>query len=265
MDYIILKILNNNVVLLEKDEEQMIAIGKGLGFNKKPGDYISEFVEEVRIFYVTNEHKNKTNVDLDGIEEQLEIIINGLKEQLNVSDENYGNLLYDHVLVAVQRLKLGFALENPFNAEIKTMYSKEYDIAYEVGKLISEKVNIDFTENEVCFLALHIKSITTYTPVVDSIKEIRLLNASIKKISDIYGVSDDTKTLIHSLQKIIINNCNRSEITGEFEIFVEKNLNEYYKVSKEIIKNLEKELRIKISNSNKCLFAFDVYRFVNNM
>ena len=43
------KILNNNVVITEKDQAEVVAMGRGLAFGKKIGDQIA--VDKIEKFY----------------------------------------------------------------------------------------------------------------------------------------------------------------------------------------------------------------------
>lgn len=48
----ILKVLNSSVVLIDSNQQKMIALGKGIGFGKKPGEIISDdSIDEIYLPY----------------------------------------------------------------------------------------------------------------------------------------------------------------------------------------------------------------------
>lgn len=55
--FIVKKILNNNVLIAENEEfKEVVLIGKGIGFNKKRGDQLSEEFAE-KIFVLKDKEK----------------------------------------------------------------------------------------------------------------------------------------------------------------------------------------------------------------
>ena len=49
-------------------------------------------------------------------------------------------------------------LENPFLDEIKTLFSREYELAQKAATMIEDKTKIHFPEDEIGFITLHIHS-----------------------------------------------------------------------------------------------------------
>lgn len=52
MDYSVIKIINNNVILAREryTEDQVILMSKGIGFNRKPNDTVSDSGIDNKIF-----------------------------------------------------------------------------------------------------------------------------------------------------------------------------------------------------------------------
>lgn len=266
MQYNVVKVLNNNVLQIEKDDVQMIAIGKGIGFNRKKDEKIDSFTEDTKMFYITEDQKYKNNINMDEIEEKLDIIIDEISKELNVNEKSYFSLLQDHLLLAIERIKLGFSFENPFNDEIKIIYSKEYLIADKIAKSIDEKLDVTFSENEKSFLTLHLYSITSYTPVNRTLKEIRLLNEATKNVSTLCGlpqngVDINDKVILYSLKELVFKDYSFDKIDAAFNQFIKNKFYEYYEISKTVITKLYENLDMEVNENVISLFTLDIYRF----
>lgn len=161
---LIKKALNNNVLIAEHSSYgEVVLIGKGIGFNRKRGDYIDTDIVE-KLFVLKNEKeqvnylKLLSHVDND----LLEVIISSIeliKSKTNaVLNEHIHVALTDHIMFAVSRLSNGLVLNNPFLIETKALYPFEYQIAEEVVKLIEEQKGFHLPVGEIGFIALHIHS-----------------------------------------------------------------------------------------------------------
>lgn len=266
MSYLIEKPLNNNVLLLEKDNEKMVAIGKGIGFNKTSGEKIDSFDSEVKIFYLTSDHKFKTSVDVDGLEKELKSIIHILSRELDISETSHFELLYDHMLLAIERIKLGFDFENPFNEEIKMIYAKEYILAKKIAELVNERIHVKFSDNEISFLTLHIKSITSLTPVNQTFKEIRILYEAIEQtcrqlnVEHVHGDIGE-KAMFYSLRELMLNANKFKAIDEKFNMSTKTVLMEEYVIAELVLEKLCKKLMVVINENIISLFAIDIYKF----
>lgn len=161
---LIKKALNNNVLIAEHSSYgEVVLIGKGIGFNRKRGDYIDTDIVE-KLFVLKNEKeqvnylKLLSHVDND----LLEVIISSIeliKSKTNaVLNEHIHVALTDHIMFAASRLSNGLVLNNPFLIETKALYPFEYQIAEEVVKLIEEQKGLHLPVGEIGFIALHIHS-----------------------------------------------------------------------------------------------------------
>lgn len=156
------KILNNNVVVsTDENKNEIIVMGRGLGFKQKTGNKIDEDKIE-KIF--TLEDKKMTNKFKALIEEIpmeymliTEKIINYAKLKLGrkLSDIVYITLT-DHIYYAIQRYHEGINIKNILLVEIKQLYKEELEIGKKALKMVNEHFNISLPPDEAGFIALHI-------------------------------------------------------------------------------------------------------------
>ena len=158
----IAKVYNNNVIsAFNEKNEELVVMGRGLAFQKKPGDSVDEDKIE-KIFALKNNdmsEKFKTLLYEVPIEymEVTEDIIKIAKSRLgrNLNDSIYISLT-DHIHFAVERNKKGYDIKNALLWEIKRFYKQEFVIGLEALKIIQEKLGVLLPEDEASFIAMHI-------------------------------------------------------------------------------------------------------------
>lgn len=161
------KVLNNNVLIAEHPSyEEVVLIGKGIGFNRKRGDTIETDSVE-KLFVLKNEKEQENYIKLlpfinnellDVIISAIDLITERTKTELN---EHIHVALTDHLMFAINRMSQGMEIKNPFLIETKTLYRFEYEIASEVVQLIEAKTGVSLPVGEIGFIALHIHSAIT--------------------------------------------------------------------------------------------------------
>lgn len=161
-EYIINKILSNNVVLVNFESQKYILVGKGIGFNKKRGEIIcgEDIIEETFISLSGMDGKEQEEfinmVDpkiIELTENIIEMVTDELEEELN---PNIHLGLIDHINFAIKRISEGIEIVNPFMEETKILYPKEYSIAEEAVDYLKNQLKIEIPETEIGFIALHI-------------------------------------------------------------------------------------------------------------
>jgi transcriptional antiterminator len=161
------KVLNNNVLIASHPTyDEVVLIGKGIGFGKKKGDIIEQKGVE-KWFILKNEHEQEEYKKLlpHLNEEFIEImndVIHHIRKRTNSPlNEHIHVALTDHILFALKRLEQGMDLKNPFLIETKSLYPLEYEIAAEVVQMLNERLETKLPEGEIGFIALHIHSALT--------------------------------------------------------------------------------------------------------
>lgn len=157
----VIKSLNNNMVLLEDQKGQTrICQGKGIGFQKKPGDLIDTNLIERSFILETEDERSRFQelfLEIPDVFWRLaeDIVLYGRqKYSLQVSDKVILPLC-DHLAGSVRRYQNGIALGNPMLWDIKRIYPKEFKVGQYALRLINENFQIEMREDEAAFLAYH--------------------------------------------------------------------------------------------------------------
>lgn len=162
MEMKIEKIINNNIVSTKDEyDNELVIMGKGLGFGKKAGQLLDEDKIE-KIFKLDNK---------DSMERFKELLKRLPLEYLRVADEiisyaretlgkelneNVYLTLTDHISFAIERHKEGLLYSNPLFEEIRMFYPNEYAVGCYALYLIEKKTEIRLPEDEAASIALHL-------------------------------------------------------------------------------------------------------------
>jgi transcriptional antiterminator len=195
------KVLNNNVLIAEHPSyEEVVLIGKGIGFNRKHGDTIETDSAE-KFFVLKNEKEQENYIKLlPFIENELhEVIISAIdliKQRINSSlHEHIHVALTDHLMFAITRVSKGMEMKNPFLIETKTLYRHEYEVAADVVQLIKEKTGIALPTGEIGFIALHIHSAMTNKNLSEVNQHSQLVSRLVEMVEEQFEIEIDKESI----------------------------------------------------------------------
>ena len=129
---VIQKVINNNVIsAYDENQQEVVIMGKGIGFKAHTGDAIDESRVE-KVFRIENEKLSRQfqeileNIPLEHMQLTSDIITYA-KKNLNVQlNQSIYITLTDHINFAIQRQVQGIQLKNALLWEIKKFYHQEY-------------------------------------------------------------------------------------------------------------------------------------------
>lgn len=156
------KILNNNVIV-SKDQRnnEIVAMGRGLAFRKRIGDFVqSEKID--KIFHLSDTSTSQKFQELvnDIPIEYLALadeIVEYAKSTLEIAlnDSVYISLT-DHLYTAIKRCKNGIQVPNILLWDIKRLFPKEFGVGKRAIEKISQYYHTQLSEDEAGFIALHL-------------------------------------------------------------------------------------------------------------
>lgn len=158
----ILKIINNNIVsATDEDGNEVVAMGRGLGFKRKPGQDIAE-TEIEKIFRIDNQDSmERFKKLLKGLPmEYVQLadeIISCAKENLDIMlSETVYLTLTDHISFVIDQCKAGRSFTNILHEEVKRFYSDEYTVGLKAVEMIRERTGCALDADEAASIALHL-------------------------------------------------------------------------------------------------------------
>jgi len=157
----IAKILNNNVVIvLDEYQREQVVMGRGLSFQKRPGDLLDQRRIEKVFALQSDELVRRLSELLNQI--PLEVmtacdrIINLASGRLGKLQDSLYITLTDHCYFAIERMKKGTVIRNVLLWEIKRLYPKEFQLGQEARAILAKRLGVELPEDEAGFIALHL-------------------------------------------------------------------------------------------------------------
>ena len=198
---IVHKVLNNNVVSSTNDDHnEVIVMGRGIGFQKKIGDLIEDsLIEKIFILNDKDIVSKLEKLFKDIPEEYLEIsdeIVQYARNKYDISlRENIYLSLTDHIGVAVARIRNGMEISNVMLSDIKCFYKNEYEIGLKALEIIDRKMSVVLPDDEAGFIALHILNASQDQMGADNLDALRISHDILNIVSDYYKLSLDKESI----------------------------------------------------------------------
>lgn len=186
--YRIIKVLNNNGILVYHNEtgRELILMGNGVGFGKKPTQQIEDMPGAKVYSLVTRQKQQSVLKVVNGIQPGfIEAAGRIIEEAEKVfSEVNHEILLpmADHIALAAKRAKENRQIPNPFTPDIRVLFSKEYTVAMRGRDIIREMMGYEISDDEVGFLTLHIHAGLSDEQVSVTLDTTRIINEGIRMI-----------------------------------------------------------------------------------
>lgn len=197
------KVINNNIIKSTNDDGQdILVMGKGIGFKKAIGDDIdAQAIEQIYTSH-TDVTTNKltqllSNVRLEHLQVANEIIgfaKVSLGKKLN---ENIYLTLTDHIDYAIERHAGGLPVSNALLWEIKRFYNHEYLIGKEALSMIQNRLGVSLPEDEAGFIALHIVNAELDLSQVNQVSEMMKIIQTIVNIVKYHYKTDLDEYTLH--------------------------------------------------------------------
>lgn len=268
------KVLNQNAVLVIDKEQEKVAVGKGVGFNKKKNDVLSPQQVE-RMFVMEPEGLKKLQVLLSQIDEKYffvteEIIAHAetiLGEKLN---EHINIGLSDHIAFAAENIQNNIIVRNKLLNEIEILYSEEFSIAQWAVDYLTQTLGIPFSYDEAGYIAIHIHSARSgRTDNSKSIREVTIVSEIIHLIEQELGINihDEKMSLSYSRLvnhlRLFIHRFQQSQyavLDDEILDVVRKKYAESYEISKKVQVLLMRNFHYQVPNEELGYLAIHIER-----
>lgn len=272
-EYKVKKVLNNNVLIGSHESfGEVVLIGKGIGFNQKPGQLIDSALVE-KLFVLKNEKEQENYIKLMPFvdNELLEVIISSIElikqRSSSVLNEHIHVALTDHLMFAITRLKKGMEMKNPFLIETKALYPFEYEVAQEVVGHIGQRTGIYLPEGEVGFIALHVHSAVMNRNLSEVNQHSQLVTHLVNMIEDQLDIkidkdSIDYMRLVRHI-RFTMERVNKGEQVEEPEKITSLLKEEYpvcYNLSWKLIKVMQQTLKKPVYNAEAVYLTMHLQR-----
>lgn len=273
----IAKVYNNNVIsAFNEKNQELVVMGRGLAFQKKPGDTVDEDKIEKTFVLKNNDLSERFRTLLYEVPiEYMEItesIIQMAKSRLgrNLNDSIYVSLT-DHIHFAVDRHQQGYDIKNALLWEIKRFYKDEFSIGMEALNVVKEKIGVLLPEDEAGFIAMHIvnSGLNEEMPNVANIT--RVMQDILNIVKYHYKINFDEESLNYFrfvthlkffAQRLYSKNYIEDDDPFLYESFKQKH-KEAFICTEKINDYIENQFEYSLTNNEKLYLAIHIQRVVN--
>ena len=271
------KILNNNVVITtDQKNNEIVAMGRGLAFQKKIGDEIAEEAVD-KTYHLANSdlfHKfQELLVDVpityleianDIIDEAKVTLKNPLNDSLYIS-------ITDHLYAAVQRVKEGVRVRNLLLWDVKRLFPDEFSVGVNAVKRIEEKFKVNLGEDEAGNIALHLVNAQSDSENEDAYMMAELMQEIIQITSYYFKVQLDEESVYFyrfttHLRFFASRIMNHRQLTDETDdellLIIQKKYQNAYQCVERIADFIRKKYDYEMSNDEKLYLTIHIARLV---
>lgn len=157
----VLKVLNNSVIFaLDDFGNEVVLMGKGIGFNKSLGYELKK--KEIEKVFIIKDRDNSKNIirlasEIDSTFFELtKTLVDFAVEEFKMELMEHIYLsLTDHLSFAVKRLRSGVIIENFYISEMKKFNPNEYRIGLYALEMMKKELDLDFPIDEAGNIAFH--------------------------------------------------------------------------------------------------------------
>ncbi len=267
----ILKVLNNNSILvIDLDTKQeLIFLGKGVGFGKKVNQNVSE-IENAKAYRFTEQQSRQESIDtIKSISPVFIEIAGGIIEE---AEKQFGNVdnnillpLADHIAFAIKRMEQDIELKNPFAKEIKVLFEEEYNVAKKGKNLINQKIGVEINDDEVGYITLHVHTALTREHVVQSMDVARMIQEGIQTIEKELGAMLDDATISYTrllthMKFMILRVINDEKLHLDMTDYVLENFPDSFALARQICNSFEQSIKKPFPNIEISYFAIHIER-----
>lgn len=272
--YEIVKVLNNNTLLVEKEDDELIVMAKGIGFGKKSGQCV-EIPRNAKQYKMQKSYQSKqgSNNIIDYIDPMY---IEIASEIISLTKEKFGKVehdillpLADHLYFAIKRIKENNMPSNPFYMDIQLVFPDEYDVALKSRDVIKKYTGENINADEVGFITLHIHSAVSVNKVGQSMEVMRVMRDFFTKLQKELNIRIDSNSLsyirlMNHIKFLLLRLNNDEELQMDITNFTKEKFPFAYEQSKLLCEELSKVLKKALPDSELGYLALHLERILSS-
>ena len=268
------KVINNNVLsAFDENGQEVVLMGRGLGFKAKTGDDIDESRVQ-KVFCIENSALSRqfqemiSNIPMEHMQISADIISYAKNECGMELNQSIYVALTDHINFAIERYRNGIALSNAILWEIRQFYRREYLVGEYALRLFAERLDIHFPEDEAGFIALHFLNAEYGTDIRDAVKFPNLVKKILEIVEEKLQIELDETSLHYERFvthiKFLLQRVYRKELLpdeeSELAELMQKKYQKEYDCSKMVAAYIEEETKCSLSGEEIMYLAIHIRR-----
>ena len=272
--YSVIKVLNNNGILVYSNEtgREMILLGNGVGFGRKPTEKIGP-IPGAKVYSLVSRRKDQSVLKVvNGIRPEF---IEAAGKIIEEAEKEFGEVnhdillpLADHIALAAKRAAENRQMPNPFTPDIRVLFAREYGVALRGRDIIRGMMGYEISDDEAGFITLHIHAGLSDEQVSETLDTTRIINESISMIEKALGVQMAADSLAYtrlmSHLYYMTARTRKGESTNvDFNEFIFANYPRTGEAAKEVCHYMEKELKRPVAREEIGFLAIHIQRVIS--
>lgn len=265
----VVKVLNHNILLGTNQGKEYILMGKGIGFQIKPGMFVTE--EKTSNYYIIQDSQKLSDYEkmiLDTPELILlatEKAIILAEEQLATKfDETLHLSLLDHIRFAVYRFEHQIKVGSFLTEEYYFMYAKLYEIATQMIQQINEIIDLTLPDSEIGAIILHLHAALNKEKVSQTAIYAQVIEFSLKYLQEKLGEEIANNhlakaRLITHLKFALKRSESKKELENPLAEVIKKQYPGIYQIAEQLAKEIQSRFMIQFSPSEMSYIALHLY------
>ncbi|BBF44003.1 beta-glucoside bgl operon antiterminator, BglG family [Lachnospiraceae bacterium KM106-2] len=271
------KVINNNVVsAFDECGNEIILMGKGIGFQKHTNDVVcKEKIDKYLSMTDSNTEMLKklmNEIPFELLQTSNAIVAYAAKELKQDLNEGIYISLADHLNFAIERSRRGIEFKNALLWEIKKFYHLEYEIGLKAIEMIEQKFHVKFPEDEAGTIALHFVNAEMNYDLEETVKTPVIIKEIINIVQYTYGCELETTSLNYErfvthlkffIQRIV--NAQVYPIDDDSMIqMTKKNYPQANQCASKIALYVEKKLNYQVTDEEIMYLTVHIHRITRN-
>lgn len=275
----VIKVLNNSLVFaLNEQGQEVILMGKGIGYRKSTGN-ILEKQEIEKVFVLKDRNISKSIIqlaaDTDTVFFELaKSIIDYGKEtyQMKLMDHLYLSLT-DHLSYAVKRVQDNIHFQNFYTMEMRKFNPHEFEVGKYALELIKRKLGVQLPDDEAGNIALHFINAQQDNPynsqnqVINSVVE-DILSIIKYSFGIIYDKEDISYTRCVTHLRLFVQRLMKGDMVPEVEdISIYQHIIDTCIKERECVGKIEvyikERFRVSVTNQEVFYLTLHIHRVVD--
>lgn len=269
--YQVVKTLNNNAILAmnQKDQSEVIFIGKGIGFSHKANE-VFDIIENAKRYKLEQETDRGSSMKIVCSVDPIYLDIS--HEIILAAEARFGKVdnrilipLADHIAFLVERMKNNVEISNTCSMDIKALFYEEYEVACKAKDIIKEYSGLTINEDEVGYITLHIHSALSGEHVSQSMRVAQIVRETIERIEKEFERKIDINSLAYHrlmthIKYMVARALKGEELKQDMSLYLKKEFPYAYCVAQDVCRQLSREFKKEFSEIEVGYLAIHIER-----
>lgn len=272
--YRIIKVLNNNGILVYDNDtkKEMILLGNGVGFGKRPAEQIAHLPGAKMYSLVTREKRQSVLQVVNGIRpefiEAAGRIIDEAEKIFNKVSRDILLPMADHIALAAKRAKENRQIPNPFTPDIRVLFAREYGAALKGREIIRQMTGYEISDDEVGFITLHIHAGLSDEQVSEALETTRIIDEGIAMIEHAFGQKFEEDSLAYTrlmshLYYMVARTRKGESAKADFNDFIFANYPKTGEVAERVCDYMGMQLKKEVAAEEIGFLAIHIQRVID--